>query len=89
MEKQYITATIKFISTQDRLPPTSGNYLTMNARGTLITILPFSARHKAFNARDDDSDISYVIKISYWAYIPTEIAEVMTKMIKENTENDD
>ena len=72
--------TFEFISTKDQLPSASGTYITINASGTLITTLPFSTRHQAFNARDCDGDADYAINIAYWAEIPNELDDVMSKI---------
>ena len=80
--------TLEFISTKDRLPMVSGTYLTINAAGTYITALSFSARHKAFNAEDDYDGAPFAIKVSYWAHIPEKLKDVMSK-VWENREYDD
>ena len=76
--------TFDFVSTADRLPENSGRYLTINANGTLITTLPFSSKHQAFNAHDDDEDAEYVISISYWAEIPDELDNVLHQIRMED-----
>ena len=80
MEKEFITM-FKFISTKDRLPPTSGTYFTINASGMLITTLPFSARHQAFNAHDNNA--SFAINVAYWAHIPKKVKDVMSKLLED------
>ena len=88
MEQPHIKTTFEFISTKDKLPPTSGTYLTMNASGTMITTLPFSTCHQVFNAHDDDDEASFAINVAYWAHIPKKLKDVMSK-VWEDSENDD
>lgn len=75
--------TFEFISTKDSLPPVSGMYLVINKSGTHITTLEFSARHQSFNASDTTDDNSFAIEASYWAHIPEELKDAMSKTWEE------
>ena len=89
MEKQPIKAMFKFTSVKDKLPSTSDTYLTISETGSIISTLPFSVRHNAFNAHDEDDRAKYIINVAYWAPIPAELAEVMNKIWKEYIENEE
>ena len=61
--------TFNFIKASDRLPEESGKYLCIALHGGYTT-LPYSARHKAFNAGDDEETPRSAFNVDYWAEIP-------------------
>lgn len=67
--------TLNFFHISEKLPEKSDNYLTISKYkdGILgnLFILPYSVKHKKFNADDYDDKPKYAIdEIVYWAEIP-------------------
>ena len=58
----------KWISVEERLPEKSGDVLCYKKNG--ISVLPYSHKHKAFNAYDSSYSAEYVIPVTHWMPLP-------------------
>ena len=59
---------IKLFDAKEELPKRSGEYLCLV--GTFWTILPYSTKHKRFNAYNDDTRPKYAMDVLFWAELP-------------------
>ena len=59
---------IKLFDAKEELPKRSGEYLCFI--GTYWTSLPYSTRHKHFNAYDRDASAKHAIDVLFWAELP-------------------
>ena len=69
---------IKWHETNKELPPKSGEYLVAQISeytGEVLLVISsnYSARHKAFNARDEHDTAEYATVYPFWAEYPREI----------------
>lgn len=58
----------KWISVEERLPEKSGEVLTYKPNS--VDVLPYSHKHKAFNAFDDLVSANYSIAVTHWMPLP-------------------
>lgn len=76
------------INSEADLPAESKDYFIINKSGSSIAILPYSAKHKAFNAHDTDDNADYTIEVSYWAEIPGTLQALCDKLWEEENNHD-
>ena len=66
---------IKWIPADEMIPSESENVLTITRYANVaptIAVLPYSAKHKAFNVRDTDEYPRTAIHVTAWAHIEEE-----------------
>ena len=60
---------IELFDAKEELPKRSGEYLCFIG-GTYWTNLPYSTRHKRFNAYNRDASAKYAMEVLFWAELP-------------------
>lgn len=64
-----IDITIKLFDAKEELPKRSGEYLCFIG-GTYWTNMPYSTKHKRFNAHNDDTRPKHAMDVLFWAELP-------------------
>ena len=64
-----INVPTKWIPVSERLPEESDYYLAITDTEIIITV-PYSVKHKAFNAFDDNRDTKNEIPVTHWMPLP-------------------
>lgn len=73
MSKQpTFTTAIEWHDAKTDPPKKSGNYICCTAWG-FIQKVPYSARHKIFNAHDEDERPEHGFQVDLWAHIPKKL----------------
>lgn len=71
-KKPTFTTAIEWHDAKTDPPKKSGDYIGCCASG-LILKLPYSVRHKIFNAHDEEKEPVRGLQVALWAYIPKKL----------------
>lgn len=71
-KKPTFTTAIEWHDAKTDPPKESGNYICCTA-WEYIQKVPYSARHKIFNARDEDERPEHGFQVALWAHIPKKL----------------
>lgn len=71
-KKPTFTTVIEWHDAKTDPPKESGNYITCSAWES-IQKLPYSARHKIFNAHDEEEKPAHGLQVALWAHIPKKL----------------
>lgn len=83
-----IVTTMEWWDPEYKLPDTSRYVLEISDNG-VMQVLPYSAKHHAFNVHDLYDDAKYAIPVALWADIPENLQAIKDKIIKAYREKED
>lgn len=83
-----LVTTMEWWDPEYKLPDTSRHVFEISDNG-VIQVLPYSAKHHAFNAFDWDYNADKEIPVALWADIPESLQAIKDKIIKAQTEKED
>ena len=87
-----LVTTLEWWDPEYKLPDTSRYVIEISDNG-VIQVLPYSAKHHAFNAYDWNDNAGKAIPVALWADIPENLQQVkrkiLTAWIKAQTEKED
>lgn len=83
-----LVTTLEWWDPEYKLPDTSRHVFEISDNG-VIQVLPYSAKHHAFNAYDWNYNADKAIPVALWADIPESLQAIKDKIIKAQTEKED
>lgn len=83
-----LVTTMEWWDPEYKLPDTSRYVIEISDNG-VIQVLPYSAKHHAFNAYDWNDNADKAIPVALWADIPESLQAIKDKIIKAQTEKED
>lgn len=83
-----LVTTLEWWDPEYKLPDTSRYVIEISDNG-VIQVLPYSAKHHAFNAYDWNDNADKAIPVALWADIPESLQDIKDKIIKAQTEKED
>lgn len=83
-----LVTTLEWWDPEYKLPDTSRYIIEISDNG-VIQVLPYSAKHHAFNAYDWNDNADKAIPVALWADIPESLRAIKDKIIKAQTEKED
>lgn len=83
-----LITTLEWWDPEYKLPDTSRHVIEISDNG-VIQVLPYSAKHHAFNAYDWNDNAGKAIPVALWADIPESLQAIKDKIIKAQTEKED
>lgn len=83
-----LVTTLEWWDPEYKLPDTSRYVIEISDNG-VIQVLPYSAKHHAFNAYDWNDNADKAIPVALWADIPESLQAIKDKIIKAQTEKED
>lgn len=82
-----LVTTMEWWDPEYKLPDTSRYVLEISDNG-VMQVLPYSAKHHAFNVYDLYDDAKYAIPVALWADIPENLQAIKDKIIKAYLERE-
>lgn len=83
-----LVTTMEWWDPEYKLPDTS-RYVIETSDNGIIQVLPYSAKHHAFNAYDWNDNADKAIPVALWADISESLQAIKDKIIKAQTEKED